>query len=159
MVIVILINRKGGGQARYEVVLEEASVVLQLFHWMGVERTSIGEICRRLKAAQIASPKGKPAWDRSSVWGILKNPAYQGMAGYGKTKTEVMRPRLRAQRGRSLQPRRAVSIGDQPQHEWLSIPVPALVEEALFEAVQQQLKENRQRARQGQRGVYCLPTS
>jgi len=67
------------------------------------------------------------------------------MAGYGKTQREALRPRLRAQRGRSLQPRRAMSVGTQPEQEWLSIPVPALVEEALFEAVQQQLKENRQR--------------
>jgi site-specific DNA recombinase len=149
-------KQEGGGQARYEVVVEEASVVVQVFHWMGVERTSIGEICRRLKAARIASPKGKPAWDRSSVWGILKNPAYKGLAGYGKTQREALRPRLRAQRGRSLQPRRAMSVGTQPEQEWLSIPVPALVEEALFEAVQQQLKENRQRARQGQRGALYL---
>jgi len=151
------INKQdGGGQARYEVVFEEANVVRQIFHWMGVERTSIGEVCRRLKAAQIRSPKGKPAWDRSSVWGILKNPAYKGTAAFGKTKTEALHPKLRAQRGRPMQPRRAVSIADQPRQDWLSIPVPALVDEAIFEVVQKQLKENGQRARQGQRGALYL---
>ena len=149
-------KQDGDGQARYEVVLEEASVVRQIFHWMGIERASIGEVCRRLKTAQIASPKGKPSWDRTTVWGILKNPAYKGMAAFGKTKTEALRPKLRAQRGRSLQPRRAVSTANQPSEDWLSIPVPALVDEAIFEAVQKQLKENRQRARQGQRGALYL---
>jgi site-specific DNA recombinase len=40
--------------------------------------------------------------------------------------------------------------------EWLSIPVPALVSEELFSVVQGQLQENRQRARQGQRGAKYL---
>ena len=38
----------------------------------------------------------------------------------------------------------------------MSIPVPALVDEALFEAVQAQLQENQQRARIGQRGARYL---
>jgi site-specific DNA recombinase len=36
------------------------------------------------------------------------------------------------------------------------IPVPALVDEALYEAVQEQLVENRRRARQSQRGARYL---
>jgi site-specific DNA recombinase len=52
-----------------------------------------------------------------------------------------------------MQPRRAVSTQDVPREQWMSIPVPALVEEALFEAVQEQLEENQQRARIGQRGA------
>jgi site-specific DNA recombinase len=36
------------------------------------------------------------------------------------------------------------------------IPVPPLIEEALFEAVQEQLAENRRRARQSQRGARYL---
>ena len=35
-------------------------------------------------------------------------------------------------------------------------PVPALVSEELFSVVQRQLQENRQRARQGQRGAKYL---
>jgi len=38
---------------------------------------------------------------------------------------------------------------------WIGVPVPALVE-ALFATVQEQLVENRQRARQGQRGARYL---
>ncbi len=39
-----------------------------------------------------------------------------------------------------------------PSTEWIDVPVPALVSEELFSTVQEQLAENRQRARQGQRG-------
>jgi site-specific DNA recombinase len=38
----------------------------------------------------------------------------------------------------------------------MSIPVPALVDAALFDAVQEQLQENRQRARVPQRGAKYL---
>ena len=78
------------------------------------------------------------------------------MAAFGKTRVEPLRPRLRTQRGRPLQPRRAVSIQDLPREQWMSIPVPAIVSEDLFETVQEQLQENQQRARIGQRGARYL---
>jgi len=149
-------KQDGGGRARYEVVPERAQIVRQIFQWVGLERVSLGEVRRRLQQAGIVSPKGKTSWDRSTIWGILKNPAYQGQAAFGKTRSGPMRPRLRAQHGRSLQPRRAVSTFDRPVSEWTLIPVPALVDPGLFEAVQNQLQENRQRARQGQRGARYL---
>ncbi len=137
----------GGGQARYEILLEEARVVRQVFDWVGRERLSIGEVVRR-----------------RTVWALLKNPAYKGSAAFGKTRAAELRPRLRTQRGRPAQPRRAVSPVDVPAAEWISVPVPALVSEALFATVQEQLAENRQRARQGQRearyllqGLICCP--
>ena len=83
---------------------------------------------------------GKTVWDRSVVWGILKNPAYMGAAAFGKTRQEPLRPRLRAQRGRPLQPRRAVSVVDVPAEDWIAIPVPAFVEAHVFTAVQEQLR-------------------
>lgn len=49
-----------------------------------------------------------------------------------------------------------MSTYDVPEEEWIYIPVPALVDEALFEAVQEQLAENRERARQGKRGARYL---
>ena len=55
-----------------------------------------------------------------------------------------------------MQPRRGCSTYDVSSEEWLSIPVPAIVSEALFSSVQTQLQENRQRARQGQRGAKYL---
>jgi site-specific DNA recombinase len=52
---------------------------------------------------------GRLVWERSVVWAMLKNPAYMGSAAFGKTRQGPLRPKLRAQRGRPLQPRRAVS--------------------------------------------------
>ena len=147
---------EGGGQARYELVPDEAQVVRQVFDWIGRDRLTIGEVCRRLTQAGARTRTGKTVWDRSAVWGMLKNPAYMGTAAFGKTRQDPLRPRLRAQRGRALQPRRAVSTVDVPQEEWVSIPVPALVEPEVFAAVQEQLRENQRHARQSQRGALYL---
>ncbi len=149
-------KHEGGGRARYEVHEEHARVVRQLFAWVGLERCSIGEVCRRLQARQIPSPKGKPYWDRTTVWGILKNPAYKGQAQFGKTQVGPRRPRLRPLRGKKAQPRRAVATYDTPESDRIPIEVPALVSEELFAAVAEQLQENRRRHRERRRGACYL---
>src|SRR6266705_4489700 len=146
----------GGGHARYEIVPDEARRVRPVFDWVGRDRQTIGEVCRRLTQAGEVTRTGKTVWDRSMVWGMLKNPAYIGTAAFGKTRQEPLRPRLRAQRGRVLQPRRAVSTVDMPPEDWFSIPVPAIVDPEVFAAVQAQWQENRRHARQSQRGALYL---
>jgi len=134
--------------------------VRQVVAWVGRERLSIGEGGRRLNQAQERTRTGKTVGDRSTVWGILKDPADQGTAAFGKTRAAELRPRLRTQRGRPAQPRRARAPRDVPSEEWIGVPVPALVSEVvsedLFAAVHEQLQENRQRARQGQCGARYL---
>jgi site-specific DNA recombinase len=146
----------GGGRARYEIHEEHARIVRQLFAWVGLERCSIGEVCRRLQAQQIPRPKGKPYWDRTTVWGILKNPAYKGQAQFGKTQVGPRRPRLRPLRGKKAQPRRPVTVYDTPEADRIAIEVPALVSEEVFAAVAERLQENRRRCRTGQRGARYL---
>src|SRR6266571_327928 len=146
----------GGGQARYEVLPDEARVVRQVFDWVGGDRVTIGEVCRRLTRAGEHTRTGRTVWERSVVGGILHNPAYQGTAAFGKTRQGPLRPRLRAQRGRPVQPRRATADYGVPASEWLSIPVPALVDAGVFAAVQEQLQDNRRHARQSRRGARYL---
>ncbi len=149
-------KQDGAGEARFEILLEEARVVRQVFSWVGRDRCTIGEVRRRLEAAREQTRTGKTVWDRATIGGMLNNPAYKGEAAFGKTALEPLRPRLRAQRGRSLQPKRAYSHHDVPDEQWMRIPVPALVDAALFDAVQEQLQENRKRARVPQRGARYL---
>ncbi len=149
-------KQEGGGQARYEVIVEQAEVVRQIFQWVGSERVSILEVCRRLLRAGEPTTKGNRLWDRGTVWGILRNPAYKGEAVFGKTRVGERRPQLRPQRGRSGQPRRMRSYYDVAPEEWIRIPVPAIVEADLFEAVGEQLRENQRRSRLRTQGVKYL---
>jgi site-specific DNA recombinase len=150
-------KHEGGGEARYQVVADEARVVRKIFEWVGQERCSIGEVCRRLGRDGVPTRTGKSAWDRSVVWSYLRNPAYKGTAGFGKTRAGDLKPqRLRPQRGRPEPPRRPVSRVDTSSEEQIFIEVPGLVSEELFGAVQAQLEENRRRRRERPRGGRYL---
>ncbi len=148
--------RDGDGSADYRIFLEEARVVREVYEWIGRDRLTIGEVGRRLKSEGIASPKGKEIWDRATIWGMLKNPAYKGTAAFGKTHVGERRTRLRPQRRSQEQPRRGYSTYDVSPEDWILIPVPAIVSEELFEAVQEQLAENRRMARTRLRGATYL---
>lgn len=147
---------ESGGEARYEIVLEEARVVRQVFEWVGLERQSIGEVTRRLTSEGVPTRTGKTCWDRTTVWGILKNTAYIGKAAFGKTKTGPLRPRIRSPRGAQAVPRRAYSTYDVPEADWISIAVPPIVSTELFDAVQEQLAENKRRRASSKRGARYL---
>ena len=107
-------KQAGDGQARYEVIPEEAQVVQQIFKWIGQERCSIREVCRRLKKAGVRTRTGKTIWDSTTVWGMLKNAAYKGLAAYGKTKQGPMKARLHAQRNSQEHRKRPKSVADLP---------------------------------------------
>ncbi len=147
---------EGDGQARYHVVLEEARVVQQMFEWVGRDRLSMHEVCRRMNRQGVPTPTGTALWRRSSVWGILRNPTYKGMAGFGKTCVGERRSPLRPRRGSCEHPRHARSTDAVPRDRWIWIPVPAIVDAELFAAVAAQLAENKKRARTGTQGTTYL---
>src|ERR1700759_5227876 len=150
------IGKHIGGVARYEVQADEARIVRQIFQWIGRERISIGEVCRLLRTQGCPTRSGKLAWDRSTVAGILKNPAYAGAAACGKTGNGPLPARLRPVRGGAEQPRRAYGVYDVAPEAWISVPVPPLIDVALAEAAVEQLAENRRRSRQSARGQRYL---
>lgn len=150
-------GRDRGGQADYQIVLEEARAVREIFNWVAYERVSMGEVCRRLKDRGILTRKGKSTWDRMTLWNMLRNPAYKGCAAFGKRKAEPWSPKLlRPMRGCSDQPKRGTTLSKTPPDQWIHIPVPAIVDEELFDLVQAQLVENGKRCRQRKRGVTHL---
>ncbi len=145
--------RDGGGQARFEPAAEQARIVQQIFSWIGRDRCSLAEVCRRLQKAGELTATGKQIWSRQAVWHILQNPAYQGRAAYGKTHMmpRGKKARPRAARGRPAEPRRSNAPVAADPKEWVFVQVPPLIDAALFRATQEQLQENRSRARLGRR--------
>ena len=143
----------GGGQARFEPVPKQARIVKQLFEWIAQDRCSLGEVCRRLQEAGKRTRSDKTIWSRQTVWHILQNPTYYGKAAFGKTRmiSRVKGGRPRPPRGRPAQPRKAHVPEPTDQNDWIFIPVPPLIEPALYRAAQRQLNENQKRARIGTR--------
>jgi site-specific DNA recombinase len=148
---------QGVDPPRYEVVLDEARVVRQLFEWVGRDRLSLGAVARRLTQAGIPTRTGKPRWDRGTVGAMLHNPAYKGEAAYGRTRSGPwQRQTLRPVRGKSAHPRHPATEHRVPPADWIALAVPPIVEGALFAAVQEQLAENQRRARAHVRGARHL---
>ncbi len=70
---------------------------------------------------------------------MLRNPAYMGEARFNKVRNVPARPRLRPRRGAPAYPRRPTAKQPTPPEDQIPIAVPAIVEPALFQAVQERL--------------------
>lgn len=147
--------QEGGGQARYEVVQEEARIVRDLFTWVANEKISLSEACRRLEKQGISTRTGLTRWRTPTIAALLRNPAYMGQAAFGKSRIEPRRASVRPRRGKPVIPRRPYSV-TRKDTQPITIAVPALVSEELFAAVQEQLAENKARFRQSRRGAKFL---
>src|SRR5258705_12882227 len=137
----------GGGVARFEVVEEEAHIVRLIFAWIGLERASMREVCRRLGRIGCQTRQGAARWYSSTIHGMLDNPAYIGRAVFGRVHYGPARPRPRPIRGHPLSSPRPTQRILAPREEWIEIPVPALVDPAMVAAVRAPLDENRKRHR------------
>lgn len=121
------------GEARFEVLAEKAEVVRQIFDWVGRERVTLREVRRRLHQRGVPSPGGQKHWSPTTLAFLLGNHAYRGQALFhGGASSTAAAP------------------------EAIAIPVPALISDALFATVQEQLQENRHRQRQQRRGELHL---
>src|SRR5271165_134068 len=81
--------------AYYEIDEEQARVVRWVYELYTAQGLSIGAITRQLYERQIPTAKGVKRWERSTVWAMLRNPAYKGTACFGKTR---IAPRMRVTR-------------------------------------------------------------
>jgi site-specific DNA recombinase len=138
------VRRSDVSEARYEVVEDEAQVVREMFRRYTEDQVPIGGLARWLTDEKIPTRTGKDRWDRSVIWGMLKNPAYAGRAAFMKTGSTERRPAINR---RARLQGRAVSCHhanyNRPKEEWVTIAVPAIVDEATFELAERRLADNR----------------
>jgi len=137
------VKKSDTAAAYYEVVESEAAVVRLVYEVYTQQGLSINAIARMLNERQIPTRMETTRWERSTVWGLLRNPAYRGRACYGKTE---LRPRQRITR--PLRQRNGLASRDSANHErprqdWIEIAVPALVSEETFALAQEQLEQNK----------------
>jgi site-specific DNA recombinase len=149
-------RERGGGVARFEVVPEEARWVRLIFAWVGLDRLSLREVCRRLQQAGCRTRSGTPRWWASTLHGMIENPAYTGTAMYGRFHAVEPKPRLRPVRNHAPHSARPTTRVPVPSAEWVAVPVPALIDPAVAEAARAQLEENRRRKREQSRGPGWL---
>jgi site-specific DNA recombinase len=129
--------------AYYEILEEQALVVRKVYDWYTAEGLSIAAITRRLNEQGVPTRKRISRWERTTVWAMLRNPAYKGLACFGKTRggeRQRITRRLRLRGG--IASRNSVGH-ERPREEWIEIPVPALISETTFDLAQERLQENK----------------
>ena len=129
--------------ARYEILDAEAAIVRMVYQSYVGAGMSIGAITRQLNERGVPTRKQISRWERSTVWAMLRNPAYKGTACFGKTETA---PRQRITR--TLRLRGGVGSRDSAHHErprtdWIEIAVPAIVADDTFMRAQELLEQNK----------------
>ena len=140
------IRKTDEAPAAYVVEEAEAQVVRRVYEMYTVEGLSMGEITRRLNTEAVPTRKAS-RWERSVVWAMLRNPAYRGIACFGKTRISARTRVMRPQRRRGVTMPGTTASHERPRAEWMEIPVPALVTEESFARAQEQLQQNKIRSR------------
>jgi site-specific DNA recombinase len=138
------VRKSEHADARYEIVESEAAVVREIFRRYVEEQDSIAGLARGLRAQGIPTSTGESRWDRSTLWGMLRNPAYCGRAAFGKTYATGERPKVTRpvrRRGTGVSPH--LVTRDCPREKWVEIPVPPIVSEAVFELAARRLEDNK----------------
>src|SRR5712691_8251705 len=133
--------------AAYEITVHEAALVTEMFRRYADDGASIADLARWLTSQGVPTRTGKTRWDRSVVWGMLRNPAYAGTAVFGKTQVVAESPGLnrRARLEGRTTPRASRTAG-RPREEWTQIPVPAIVTPGTFDRTRQRLEDNKRYA-------------
>ena len=129
--------------AYYEVIEEEAEVVRKVYKLYTEEGLSINAIVRWLNDQCIPTRKGISPWERTTVWAMLRNPAYKGTACFGKTERTERKKITRPLRQRGGFSPRCTANRERPREDWIEIPVPPIISEEIFAMAQERLEQNK----------------
>jgi site-specific DNA recombinase len=137
------VRRTEEAAAYYQINEEEALVVKEVYRLYTEDFLSIADIVRELNHRKIPTKKRQSQWERTTIWGMLRNPAYMGKACFGKTeKTERQRITKPLREKGGYSPRNNCSK-EKSREEWIEIPVPAIITPETFELAQERLKKNK----------------
>jgi site-specific DNA recombinase len=139
----------------------KSEIVKQIFAWYTdpAEPSSLYGVANKLSQLQIPSPTGLARWSVPTIRGILCSTTYIGTARSGQTRTVAA-----TQRQSRVRPvGRGLSFQPTPTEDQISIRVPAIVTQEIWDLAQQRLDENKRFARRNNhrhdyllRGlVYC----
>ena len=140
------IRKSEHAPASYAIIEAEAAVVRLVYDCYTVQGLSIGAITRLLNAQGVPTRKRIARWERSTVWAMLRNPAYRGTACFGKTKAAARQRITRSIRLRGGIASRDSAAHERPREEWIEIPVPAIIPVETFALAEERLQANKRHA-------------
>jgi site-specific DNA recombinase len=142
--------------AFFEINELEAPTVKEIFERYVEQHESITQIARSLTEQSVPTRTGTPCWGPSTIWAILRNPAYTGQAAYGRRRvTGVPAKPMRVTRQRGRHSGRSAYEHVGPE-QWLRIPVPALITDEQHALAQELLARNSRLSPRNTRKVSLL---
>jgi site-specific DNA recombinase len=130
---------------------DKAPVIRMIFYIFANESISLQRLAERLNSLHIPPPRNGDRWRASTLGVMLRNEVYIGrMHQFRKYRVE---PRLRRQ---PVTKTKKTAHAERPRGEWITVKVPSLVSEELFEAVQRKLKRNAELASRNTKREYLL---
>ncbi|MCI0565031.1 MAG: recombinase family protein [Nitrososphaera sp.] len=134
------IPKREGKHGYYKINEIEAGVVKMIFEWVGNEGMTLRGVVRKLKEMGIKPRKSKRGvWSTSTLSTLLRHRAYIGEAHWGSSYAVVPEKPLKDQKYRKV---KKTSRRIRPEVEWITVPVPAIIDKELFDRTRRQLKKN-----------------
>ena len=126
---------------RVEINEKEAKIVRFVFKEYAKGGIGMNQITRKLEDMGATSKTGKKLWGYSAIQNIFHKRTYTGVRYFNTMRlvTEYANPISGAKMSKKLVPREKA--------DWIGIPVPAIISQALFDKVQERLAWNRKRYR------------
>ncbi len=148
-------NNKEAKQDGYYVIEEdEAKVVKMLFVWVANDGLTLRTIVRKLQELKISPRKSKRGvWSTSTLSHLLRHRVYIGETHWGSSYAVVPEKTTNHEKYKKI---KKSSRRKRPQEEWITIPVPAIIEPDLFERANKQLKDNFALCERNKKNEYLL---
>jgi site-specific DNA recombinase len=137
---------------------DEAEVVKKIFNWVGNQGYSTREVIKKLYDLKIYPKKKKrDFWTKSPLTRLLQNETYIGKHFYYKTEAVVPKnPKSQNGLNGKYKKIKKCSRKMRPKEEWIPYQCPAIIDEELFNKVQNQLKLNYKYAKRNRKYDYLL---
>ncbi len=128
----------------------EADVVRRIFQLLVNEGMGINGIAHRLTQEGVPTRRGAPAWHRVVVRQIVQNPVYTGTFYANRLDCEGMGLNRHLASGQ----RHAMRV--RAREEWIPVPVPAILDQALWGRAQEILAQAQRLMHTHPRSDYLL---
>ena len=142
------------GHGYYEINEEEARNVRKIFNWVADDGITVRKLVYKLRDEGIRPRHNKNGvWSTSTLSTLLRNKTYIGEAHWGST--YAVQPDNPSNNERYKKNKKS-SRRHRPEGEWITIPVPAIIDEETFNRVQKQLDRNKELSTRNKKNKYLL---
>jgi site-specific DNA recombinase len=138
----------------YEINLEEARVVKMIFSWVANDGITLRAIVRKLQQLGIRPRNSKRGvWSTSTLSTMLRHKGYVGEAHYGASYAVIPQRPHNTEKYKKM---KKTSRKLRPKEEWITIPIPAIIELEVFEKAGKRLKTNFALCQRNKKNEYLL---